>query len=425
MMNANSWNKIGQTAIKLSAVFLLSAFPLMPSAEAANGTILVCTQAGGDVATAKQALTDAGCTVLAEIPCKSGGFSVLHVRPDNGDVASAVAKFNGKVDANILSAEASFQSKLTGWFNWPPRPTCVPNDPEFPSQYALSAMQWNDARCTLRLLGMNQRAYPRVTVIDSGHNIVANGEEMTQVRQFNFTGGATGVEEAPFDSGMHGTAVSSLMSSKTNNATFLTGNASHNLPVKVISCRVTNDGETIDTLDVLRAMTWCVDNQALRGGPGVINLSINSNNLPTYNGSAVVQEIAKAARKQNDLFVNGSGNSGLVDPSPEQYLRRVMAYDENNDVAAFSVTGPFRAGAPGVNITVVTGNPASVFTADGTSFSGPHWAGNISFLQSFVPWSNPVRLDNILYRTADNTAQGNKIPNMNRAIINALLFGWW
>ncbi|PZM86113.1 MAG: hypothetical protein DKT66_01545 [Candidatus Melainabacteria bacterium] len=425
MLNANSWKRFRQTAIKVSAVLLLSAFPLMPSAQAANGTILVCTQAGGDVAAAKQALTDAGCTVLAEIPCQTGGFSILHVRPNNGDVAGAVAKFNGKVDANILSAEASFQSKLSGWFNWPPRPSCVPNDPDYPDQYALPAMQWNDARCTLRLLGMGQRAYPRITVIDSGHNLVTAGEEMTQVRQFNFAGGANGVAEAPFDSGVHGTAVSSIMSCKTNNSTFIAGTASHNLPVKVVACRVTNDGETIDTMDVLRAMTWCVDNQALRGGPGAINLSINSSILPTYNGSSVVQEIAKAARKQGDLFVNGSGNSGIVDPSPEQYLRRVMAYDENNQVAAFSNTGPFKAGAPGVNITVVAGNPAQIYHGDGTSFSGPFWAGGIAFLQSFVPWSNPVRLDSIIYRTCDDTPQGNKIPNFNRALVNALLFGWW
>ncbi len=221
-------------------------------------------------------------------------------------------------------------------------------------------MNWNDARCALRLLGLNQRAYPRLTVIDTGNALVPAGNEMTSIQQYNFAGGANGVAEAPFDSGLHGTAVASTACCQTNNATFISGAASHNLPVKITACRITNDGATIDTLDVLRAMTWCVDHQALRGGPGAINLSINSITLPTYNGSSVVQEIAKAARKQGDLFVNGSGNLGIVDPSPEQYLRRVMAYDENNQVASFSNTGPFKAGAPGVNITVVSGTPAQI-----------------------------------------------------------------
>jgi subtilisin family serine protease len=285
-------------------------------------------------------------------------------------------------------------------------------------------MKWNDARCTLRLLGINQRAYPRITVIDSGTNLIAAGDEMTNIQQFNFVGGLNGVAEAPFDSGLHGTAVASVVACNTNNSNFISGAASHNLPVRVTTCRVSNDGASIDTLDVLRAMVWCVDHQNERGGPGAINLSINTTQLPTFNGSSVIQEIAKAARKQGDLIVNGSGNSGLVDPSRERYLRRVMAYDENNDVASFSNTGPFKAGAPGVNIAVVTGSPAGILFASGTSLSGPHWASGIAFLQSFSTSSNAVKMDKILYKTADTTAQGNKIPNFNNAVIKAAVWNW-
>lgn len=425
MLNENSWRSISRTALGFSAALLLSTLPFMPSAQAATGaTILVCTQPGGDAQAAKDTLTAAGCTILAEVPCQSGAFSILQVRPNDGDVAGAVAKFNGTIDANILSAESTFQSRAQ-WHNWPPRPTCVPNDPDYPSQYALPAMNWNDARCTLRLLGISQRAYPRVTVIDTGTNLVTAGDEMMNVQQFNFVGGLDGVAETPFDSGVHGTGVSSIVGCKTNNNNYISGGASHNLPVKVTACRVSNDGVAMDTMDVLRAMTWCVDHQRERGGPGAINLSINTLELPTYNGSSVVQEIGKAARKQGDLFVNASGNLGQVDASPELHLRRVMAYDENNDVALFSNTGPFKAGAPGVNVALVTGYPAGTFFGTGTSFAAPNWAAGISFLQSFRPWSNAVRMDNILYRTADDTAQGNKIPNFNRAVIAAILWGWW
>lgn len=425
MLKANSFKKVRLTVAGFSALLLLNAFPLMPSAQAApaKGTILVCTQVGGNVQTAKQTLTSAGCSVLAEIPCRAGGFSILQVKPNNGDVNGAVAKFNGTIDANILSAEVAFQSK-SQWFCWPPRPTCVPNDPDFPSQYALAAMNWNDARCTLRLLGINQRAVPRFTDIDTGNNVIANGDEMTTVQQFNFVGGQNGLPEAPFDSGVHGTAVTAIAAARTNNATFMSGAASHNLPVKVTSCRISNDGGTIDTLDVIRSLTWCVDNQAARGGPGVINLSLNSTELPTYNGSSVVQEIANAARKQGDLIVNGSGNLGIVDPSPEKNLRRVLALDENNMLATFSNTGPFRAGAPGVNVATVTFSPPVSTFGTGTSFACPNWAAAVAFVQSFSPWTNAVKADNIVYRTADNTPQGYKIPNYNRAVLAALLFGW-
>ncbi|MBX9951719.1 MAG: S8 family serine peptidase, partial [Candidatus Obscuribacterales bacterium] len=348
MLNADSIKRVKRTLAGLSALLLLNAFPFMPSALAAgNGTLIVCTQPGGDVAAARQSLTDAGCTVLSEIPFATGNFCIMHVRPNNGDVTAAVAKFNGSIDPNIVSAEATMASK-TQWFCWPPRPSCVPNDPDFPSQYALPAMDWNDARCTLRLLGINQRAYPRFTTIDSGVNSISANDEMVNVTQYNFVGGLNGVPECNFDSGVHGTAVTGIAGARTNNSTFISGVSSHNLPVKIVSCRVSADGDTIATVDVLRAMVWCVDHQRERGGPGVINVSLNSFGLPKYNGSPVVQEIAKNARKQGDIIVNASGNEALVDPSPEKYMRRVLALDENNLVASFSNTGPFKGAAPGV-----------------------------------------------------------------------------
>ncbi len=424
MLNANSLRKVRQTVAGFSALLLLNAFPLMPSAHAATaGTIIVCTQAGGDVASAKKTLTDAGCTIVSEITCTTGNFSILEVRPNNGDVNGAVSKFSGTVDPNILSAEAKFQSKAQ-WFCWPPRPTCVPNDPDYPSQYALANMNWNDARCTMRLLGISQRAYPRITLVDSGCNKIVAGDEMVNVQQFNFAGGPNGVPEATFDPGIHGTAVIGIAGARTNNSTFISGVASHNLPVKVTSCRVSNDGVAIETIDVIRAMVWCVDHQVERGGPGIINLSVNSFGLPKYNGSPVFQEIGRLARKQGDLFVNASANEGLVDPSPEKNLRRILALDENNMVAPFSNTGPFKGAAPGVLIATFD-SPNTIAFGTGTSFACPNWAGTCALLMSLQPRMNAVRADQIVYNTADNTPEGYKLPNVNKAVIATLLFGWF
>jgi len=264
-----------------------------------------------------------------------------------------------------------------------------------------------------------------MTVIDSGVNKVSRKDEMEEVTQYNFVGGVVGARERPFDSGLHGTGVAAVANCLTDNDRFIAGASSHNLPGRVVSCRVSNDGNAIDTMDVLRAMVWCVDNQRLRGGPGAINLSINSPVLPTYNGSSVVQEIGKAARRQGDLFVNCAGNEAMVDPSPEKNLRRVMAFDEDNNVAAFSNTGPFKAGAPGVNITTISNSPAQVYSVSGTSFASPYWAGTISFLQSFMPWNDAVKLDAIVYNSADRTRQGNRIPNYERALGALLFCGWW
>lgn len=422
MLNANSLRKFRLRVAAMSALFVLQAFPLMSSAQAPPNTIIVCTQAGGDVAAAKKTLTDAGCTILTEIPFVTGNFTILHVRPNNGNVTEAVAKFNGSIDPNIVSAEATLQSKKQ-WFCWPPRPTCTPNDPDYPSQYALPAMDWNDARCTLRLLGIGQRAYPRFTCIDTGVNDISAGDEMINVQQYNFVGGLNGVPENNFDSGVHGTAVTGIAGARTNNGTFISGVASHNLPVKIVSCRTSNDGDAIATVDVLRAMVWCVDHQAERGGRGVINVSLNSFGLPKYNGSPVVQEIAKNARKQGDLMINASGNEAIVDPSPEKFMRRVLALDENNQVASFSNTGPFKGSAPGVLVTTFD-SPNSIAFGTGTSYACPNWSGAVALMMSLSPNLTAARADNIVYQTANTTSQGYKIPNINKAVIATVLFGW-
>ena len=425
MLNANSLRRLGRSITGLAALLLLNAIPFAPDAQAAsNGTLVVYTQEGADVAAARQTLTDSGCTILKEIPFSSGNFTIFHVKPNSGNVNAVVSMFAGRIDPNIASAEATIQSKCSGFFSWPPRPTCTPNDPDYPSQYALTNMNWNDARCFMRLLGIGQRAYPRFTILDTGCNSIPTGDEMTNIQQFNFVGGLNGVPECNIDSGIHGTAVAGVASVRTNNATFLSGVASHNLPSRVTSCRCSNDGSTVQTIDVLQAMTWCVDNQSLRGGPGIINISLNSIGLPSYNASPVFQEIAKQARAKGDLFVNSSGNDGFVDPSPELNMRRVMAFDEDNNVASFSNTGPFKAGAPGVLVAAMD-SPTSVAFGSGTSFAAPNWGGVAALIMSLNPRMTAPRADQIVYQTADTTSQGNKLPNVKRAVIASLIWGWW
>ncbi len=260
-------------------------------------------------------------------------------------------------------------------------------------------------------------------MIDTGCNRVVAGAEMTNIQQFNFTGSAAGIQELPFGADLHGTAVVGLAAARTNNTTFGSGVASHDLPVSVTSCRISNDGTTIDTADVLEALTWCVDNRVARGGPGVINVSLNSITLPTYNGSTAFQEVFRQARKQGDLFVNGSGNDGINDPSPELYQRRVTGLDENNLKWSFANTGPFNAACPAVNVLVFA-SPNSVGFFSGTSLSCVHWAGCISLLQSLNPRLNAVKADAIVYRTCDKTSEGYRIPNLNKAVLQAALFSW-
>lgn len=401
------------------ALLLLISVTAVPQAmAAADNTLIVTTKKKAKIDEIRQKLTAAGCSVIREIPFSTGKFTIFHVSPNNGDAAAAMVQIDRIKGVNTV--ERNFQSTTQA------SAFCSVNDPDFPSQYGLQNVRWNEARCTLKLLGINQRATPRLTLIDSGCNRINSGDELTDVTQFNFVGGVNGVQEAPFDPGVHGTAVCAIVSARSDNSTFIAGVGSHNLPVKVVCCRCSGDGTTYATVDVIQAMAWCMDNQALRGGPGVINVSLNSFGLPKYNGSPTIQEIAREGRKQGDLMVNASGNEGplLVDNSPEKYMRRVLAVDENNILAPFSNTGPFVAAGPGVAITTFD-SPSSIAFGHGTSYASQFWTGAICLLMSLNPRLNAVEADAIVFRTAQKTSQGYKVPDINKAVLQSALFTWF
>ncbi|MBS2004576.1 MAG: S8 family serine peptidase, partial [Cyanobacteria bacterium SZAS LIN-5] len=330
------------------------------------------------------------------------GIHVIEVAPKNGTLADIKSKIEKAKNSNIKSIEITPVTTINS----------LPNDPDSPQQYALGIMSFSSA---LNLIGNHQRQTPRFTIVDTGVSLVHG--ELVNVHQYNFVNGANGTPEPPFDSGIHGTAVCGTGAATTGNRTLIAGVGTSNLPVNVTSCRISNDGSAINTLDVINAFLWCIDNQRLRGGAGPINVSLASTTPPSYNGSSVVQDIAHALRDQGDLLVLGSGNTGTEDPSPELYARRVAATDENNQLAPFSVFGPFHAAAPGVNIIIIP----SLAYASGTSLSTPYWAGSITLLQSLNPRLNAVQADTILYNTATITSAGYHIPNIFKAV-NAARF---
>lgn len=398
----------------LASFLMLATFAFGSSAVAANESVIVCTKTKAKLDDVKASMTELGCSIVSEIPFRTGKYTIFQVKT-SGDVNTAIASIR-KIKG-VDTVEKTFPSSIQS------NGFCSVNDPDFPAQYSLQSIKWNEAICTLKLLGVGQRATPRITVVDSGCARINAGNEMTDITQFNFEDGANGTPEVPFDSYVHGTAVAALACARSDNGFFISGVGSYTSPVKLISCRVST-GTVIDTFDVIDAMVWCVDNQSTRGGPGVINLSINSNNLPTYNGSRVIQEIARNARLNGDLFVNGAGNASLYDPSPERFLRRVVGVDENNAIASFSNTAPpLTAAAPAVNIATFS-SPQSIGFGDGTSFSGPIWAGAVCLLQSINPSLNAVEADAIIYRTATRTPDNYKMPDLQKAVTRAALFPW-
>ncbi len=412
---------IRQLSFKLILVTLLvnSAFTVLAdSAEAKRASIppgqslLIMSKPGKDPDRFKQRLEKRGLAVVNEIRCAKDSFAIYEVQPKTGNIKTALNQVLASQDEDLEAAEVKFGSKTNA---------CTPsiNDPEFPSQTHLQTLNFSEMRCLLDAMGISQQQQARVTVIDAGISPITN--EMTDVVQFHFVAGANGVSETPFDTGIHGTAVSSVLGSRTNNGNLFTGISSHSNPaVKLISLRVADNTGAIDTMDAIRALTWCIDHQTERGGAGVINLSINSTQLPTYNGSTIVQGLAKSLKKQDDLIVNGAGNLGIEDPSKEKYIRRVAGLDESEVRWVNSNFGPFTAAAPAVNVRCWNNSTSAPFYATGTSLSTPCWAGAVALIMSLNPNLTAPKADKLLFKEGRETSQGYIVPDLRAAVIKAL-----
>jgi hypothetical protein len=230
---------------------------------------------------------------------------------------------------------------------------CSPNDPDFPQQWGLPDMNYPAALCRAR-----PTRIPAMTYIDSGVNPVFPFE-LALIQQLNFANGADGKREFPFDAdtngnGYHGTSTSGTGGATTNDHEFIAGVASVREPIFITMLRVADPpGTTITSADLVDAFAWCLDHQQERGGPGPINVSINSSPPFTLNTFPPLQALSQSLEAQGDLVVNGAGNTGTEDSSPDSVgIRRVAGTDENNQLASFSTFGPFNAAAPATNILV-------------------------------------------------------------------------
>jgi len=431
--------KKGPFVILLTSVLLIClGWPGKTGAQAPppddGVTLLFLLKPGADMTRVANIISGVNGTVVKSTTIQATGQQVLKVRVPSGTSADAQNSIKAMADTNITGVERNYYLRLQnlGYGKKDQEQgmeTCSPNDPDYPQQWALPDLHFPEALCRAR-----PDRIPAMTYIDSGVNPVYPFE-LVLVQQFNFADDAGGVREYPFDADTnnneyHGTGTSGTGAATTNDHEFIAGIASAGTPVFLTMLRVADPpGTTITVADVVDAVTWCIDHQRERGGPGPINMSINSAPPYTINSSSVFQGLAQSLQAQGDLLVNGAGNTGTEDASPEQYIRRVAGIDENNQLASFSVFGPFYAAAPAVNILVFGaptngfGLPSLVYV-NGTSQAGPYWAGSIAFLMADCPGQklNAVQADAIIFNTATVTNPTGplnlqyNIPNLKSAL---------
>jgi hypothetical protein len=372
--------------------------------QLADNKVIVLLKPGADVASVKDSLA-ANFTVYRQLDFHSQTPRTILILEPKGGKSGPIARAELQTQNLPEVAYVGLNYLLHSI-------QCPPNDPEYPNQWALAAQSYPDALCLTQSVQT-----PSITIVDTGITPVPNEMDASQIQQFNFVDGAQGDPETPFDTGTHGTRVASVAAATSNNSLLMAGIANDgSAPVQITMCRTSSNGQTHYTSDVLTALNWCGQNQALRGGPGPINLSVNSDPPNTINANPLMQYLAQGLRDQGDLFVNGAGNSGLQDSSPEQYIRRVAGIDQTLSLVSWSVYGPFDGSGPADNILTNDGN--QIVYSSGTSFSGPYWAGSIAWLISTGLVANAPTADHAIESTATPASDGSGYvyPNLAAAV---------
>jgi hypothetical protein len=411
----------------LATILLLACANLVAQAPPADDgvTLVLMVKPGADMTSVANTISAVNGTVMKSTTIQATGQQILRVQVPPGKPSEAENSIKVMADPNITAVERNYYLRFQDQGDGEHR--CSPNDPDYPQQWALPDLHFPEALCRIRRDdsrdpwsdGGWRGRIPAMTYLDSGVNPVYP-VELVFIHQLNFADGAGGVTEYPFDADtadneFHGTGTSGTAGATTNDHEFIAGVASAGEPVFITMLRLANPpGTTILAADVVDALTWCIDHQRERGGPGPINLSINAAPPNTINSSSVFQGLAQTLRAQGDLVVNGAGNTGTEDSSPEQYIRRVAGTDENDELASFSVFGPFYAAAPATNILVLPG----LNFVSGTSLSTAYWSGSIAFVMDACREQrlNAPQADKIIFNTATVTNQGYHIPNLEKAV---------
>ncbi|MCX7791937.1 MAG: S8 family peptidase, partial [Chloroflexaceae bacterium] len=277
----------------------------------------------------------------------------------------------------------------------------APNDPAFPQQWGLRAIQAPEAWTS------TTGGPIVVAVLDSGvdgeHPDLA-GKVLPGHNALN------GGPDARDDNG-HGTAVAGLIAANTNNDAGIAGLCweCRILPVKVVDARgIGNDAS------LAAGIRWAADN-----GARVINMSLGGEG-----DSRVLREAIDYAAGRGIVLVAASGNerqagNPVTYPAAYPSVIAVGATGNGDTITGFSNTGDYLdLAAPGVGLwTTLPGGRYG--PPNGTSFSSPYAAGTAALVLTQRPdlgWSD---VGCILKASADDKGPPGKDPEYGWGRLNA------
>ena len=281
--------------------------------------------------------------------------------------------FNGKTNVEFAEPNYLYLQSQIGF----------PNDLLYREQY-----QWNlpviRAEAGWDITTGNEHII--IAVIDTGIDLdhpdlrrrITNGYNVLENNDF------------PDDDNGHGTHVSGIIASETNNQEGVAGITWYNkiMPIKAMGAEGYGT-----TFDIVKGIIWAVDH-----GADVINMSLGN-----YQPSSLLKEAIDYAYNKNVVLISAAGNENTMQPSyPAAYpeVLSVSAVDYIGRRASFSNYGDYiDVAAPGVQI------PSTYFNQQyaalsGTSMASPHVAGLAGLILSANPDLTNREVINIIKNSA-------------------------
>jgi len=279
-------------------------------------------------------------------------------------------------------------------------PTLPPNDPSFPSQWALAKIQtdkgWEVTTGSPNLI---------VAILDTGVALT-HPDLKNKIRLGT---DIVNADSDPSDDHGHGTHVAGIVGAEGNNGVGIAGVSWGSLlmPIKVITAL----GEGAYS-DVVEGIVYAADN-----GARVLNFSIGG-----YSYSQTLGDAVEYAHGKGAVLVAAGGNEDSNDPIyPAAYpnVIGVSATDSTDLIWSPSNQGAYiKLSAPGTDILSTTLNNAYA-RATGTSASTAYVSGVVALILSKNPDFSNTQVEQILYQTADDLGDKGLDQNFGYGRLNA------
>ncbi len=371
-------------------------------------------------------LATLGCSVARDYP--NIGWTLISL-PIQMSVASGINLFKGKNGVISVDIDRAYKANST--------PT--PNDPLFPSQYALSQIdapggwQYETGQTSTVTIAMIDTGIDGTAQPDLDGKLLNSGGFESQFCDPDTAGSPCVSDSPPIYACNHATRTSGIAAAETNNGLDIAGVS---WGAKLLSLRVFNQNDcTLDCGDSIPLITSCsTDDAAIVnaieyavslatnpsvGGKVVINMSLGASGTPclSTDGSTTTTAVADAIALSTSTGIPlaiSAGNDGSSINAPADCagttdsggVMPVGADDQNNQIAYFSSNGPELAAngvvAPGVNDVTTDVSSGTTSSASGTSFSAPHVAGLAALLLSAHPSASAAQVQYWIRGGADN-----------------------